>query len=106
MNSPSGSPSKEINKRLLLSIHQDGFFDILAGLIIINFGWVPILDSTGMSPGVRQTILLSFYGLSVVLVLFLKRRITYPRAGYVKLSKKTTSRLAIITLTDPAAWPK
>lgn len=94
----SGAPSKEINKRLLLSIHQDGFFDILGGLIIINFGFVPLLDATGMNPGARQTILLSFYGLSVILVLWLKRRITVPRSGYVKLSKKTTSRLSISML--------
>jgi len=98
MNSPSGSPTREINKRLLLSIHQDGFFDMLAGLIIINFGWVPILDATGLSPGVRQTILLLFYGFSVVVILWLKRRISTPRSGYVKLARKTTSRLSIIML--------
>ncbi|MEN8203736.1 MAG: hypothetical protein ABFS28_14155 [Bacteroidota bacterium] len=98
MKSPSGSPTREINKRLLLSIHQDGFFDILAGLIVINFGWVPILDATGLNPGVRQTILLTFYGLSIVIVIWLKRRITVPRSGYVKLAKKTRSRLSIVML--------
>lgn len=94
----SGSPRREINKRLLMSIHQDGFFDILAGLIVINFGWIPILDATGLNPGVRQTILLTFYGLSVFFVLWLKRRITVPRSGFVQLSKKTSSRLSIIML--------
>jgi hypothetical protein len=98
MKTPSASPTREINKRLLLSIHQDGFFDMLAGLIIINFGWVPILDETGMNPGVRQVLLLSFYGLSIGIILWLKKRISTPRSGYVKLAKKTTSRLAIIML--------
>ena len=98
MSSPSSSPTREINKRLLMSIHQDGFFDMLAGLIVINFGWIPILDATGLSPGVRQIILLGFYGFSVVIILWLKRRVTVPRSGYVQLSKKTTSRLAIVML--------
>jgi hypothetical protein len=98
MNAPSGSPTREINKRLLMSIHQDGFFDMLAGLIIINFGWIPILDSTGINPGVRQVLLLSFYGLSVILILWLKKRITTPRSGYVKLAKRTTSRISIVLL--------
>jgi len=98
MFSRSSSPTREINRRLLMSIHQDGFFDILAGLIVINFGWIPILDSAGLNPGVRQTILLTFYGLSVFIVLWLKRRVTLPRSGYVQLSKKTTSRLSIIML--------
>ena len=98
MKTPSESPTREINKRLLLSIHQDGFFDMLAGLIIINFGWVPILDETGIDPGLRQIILLSFYGLSIGIILWLKRRISTPRAGYVKLAKRTTSRISIIML--------
>jgi hypothetical protein len=92
------SPVREVNKRILLSIHQDGLFDILGGLIVVNFGWVPILDATGLNPGVRQLILLSFYALSMVLILWLKRRISTPRAGYVKLTKKTASRLAVIML--------
>lgn len=98
MKTPSESPTREINKRLLLSIHQDGFFDMLAGLIIINFGWIPVLDASGMNPGVRQVILLSFYGLSIGIILWLKRRISTPRAGYVKLAKKTSSRISVILL--------
>ncbi|MCK4749645.1 MAG: hypothetical protein KAT15_21470 [Bacteroidales bacterium] len=33
------SPTRDINHRLLLSLHQDGLFDILAGLIVITFGY-------------------------------------------------------------------
>lgn len=98
MKASSESPTREINKRLLLSIHQDGFFDMLAGLIVINFGCIPILDASGLNPGVRQVILLSFYGLTIGIIWWLKRRIVTPRAGYVKLAKKTTSRISVILL--------
>lgn len=92
------TPTREINRRLLLSLHQDGLLDILAGLIVATFGLIPILDQSGLGPGLRQVIILLFYGVSVFLVFWLKRRITLPRAGYVKLSRKTTSRISIILL--------
>ena len=98
MNSAINSPSKEINKRLLMSIHQDGFYDILAGLIVIIFALIPILDATGLSPGVRQVILLLMYGISILFILWLKRKITLPRTGFVQLSKKTTTRMSVIML--------
>ncbi|MEN8227619.1 MAG: hypothetical protein ABFS38_05645 [Bacteroidota bacterium] len=92
------SPTRDINKRLLLTLHKDGLFDVLAGLIVLTFGLIPILDEAGLNPGVRQVIILSFYALSVLSVLWLKRRITLPRSGYVKLSKKTTSRISVVFL--------
>jgi len=54
-----------------MSIHQDGFYDILAGVIVIIFGLIPILDATGLTPGVRQVILLSIYGTSIFFILWL-----------------------------------
>ncbi len=49
------SPTRDINRRLLLSLHQDGLLDILAGLIVATFGLIPILDETGMNTGIRRT---------------------------------------------------
>jgi hypothetical protein len=40
------SPTKDINRRLLLTLHQDGLLDVLAGLIVATFGMIPILDET------------------------------------------------------------
>jgi hypothetical protein len=98
LNSAINSPTKEINKKLLMSIHQDGFYDILAGVIVIIFGLIPILDATGLTPGVRQVILLLIYGVSIFFIIWLKRRITLPRTGFVQLSKKTTTRMSVIML--------
>ena len=81
-----------------MSIHQDGFYDILAGVIVIIFALIPILDATGLTPGVRQVILLLIYGVSIFFIIWLKRRITLPRTGFVQLSKKTTTRMSVIIL--------
>ncbi len=54
MGIDSTSPTREINKRLLLTLHQDGLLDVLAGLIVITFGFIPILDETSMSPVTKQ----------------------------------------------------
>jgi hypothetical protein len=98
MNRESTSPTREINRRLMLSLHQDGLFDLLAGTIVITFGLIPLLDSTGLNPGLRQVIILLCYGLGILTVLMLKRKITVPRSGFVKLQKRTTSRLSLILL--------
>jgi len=92
------SPTQEVNKRLLMTLHQDGLFDVLAGFIVLAFGLIPILDETRLNPGLRQIIILLFYGISVLSVLWLKRKVTFPRSGLVILSKKTTSRIWITLL--------
>jgi hypothetical protein len=92
------TPSGEINRKLLMTIHQDGLLDVLAGLIIATFGMIPLLDSTGMNPGARQVIFLSCYVVEVVTIIFLKRSITLPRTGLVVLSRRTTTRISVILL--------
>lgn len=92
------APSKEISRRLLLTIHQDGLLDVLAGLIIATFGIIPLLDETGMNPGVRQVIFLLCYMVEVGSIVWLKRLVTLPRTGMVTLSRRTTSRISIILL--------
>jgi hypothetical protein len=92
------TPIDEINRKLLMTIHQDGLLDVLAGLIIATFGMVPLLDSTGMSPGARQVIFLSCYVVEVLTIVFLKRSITLPRTGLVILSRRTSTRISVILL--------
>ena len=92
------SPSRHINKRLLLSLHQDGLLDILAGLIVITFGIIPLLDASGMGAGWRQVIFLSLYGIEVGGILMLKKRITLPRSGMVVISRKVRRKISLILL--------
>lgn len=92
------SPTRDIKNRLLLFLHQDGLLDLLAGAIVATFGLVPILDETGMNPGLRQVIILSIYGASVATILILKRKVSLPRSGYVKLARRTTVKMSLIML--------
>ena len=92
------SPTRHINKRLLLTLHQDGLLDILAGLIVITFGIIPLLDESGLGAGWRQVIFLSLYGIEVFGFLTLKKRICTPRIGMVILSRKKRRKLSLILL--------
>ncbi len=87
-----------MNKRLLLYLHQDGLFDMLAGLMVITFGLIPIFDALEMGAGLRQIVFLSFYFLEVLLVIWLKRQITLPRAGLVLLHRDKRIRMSLILL--------
>lgn len=92
------SPTRDMNRKLMLSIHQDGLLDVLAGLIVVTFGLIPILDNSGLNPGIRQVVFLSFYFFEVFAVIWLKRRITLPRTGLVLLLKKKQTKLSLILL--------
>ena len=98
MNKDTVKPAREINRRLLLTLHQDGLFDILGGIIVIAFGLVPVLDETGLTPGLRQVIILLFYGLGVGSIFWLKQTITLPRTGFVRLLKRTSNRMSLVLL--------
>lgn len=92
------SPTRDINKRLLLSIHQDGLLDILAGLIVITFGIIPLLDASGLGAGLRQVIFLSLYGIEVFGIMMLKKKISTPRLGMVIISRNKSRKYSLIML--------
>jgi hypothetical protein len=92
------TPSQEVRRRLLLTIHQDGLLDILVGLIMATFGMIPLLDAMGLNPGMRSVIFLSGYMLEVGVIVWLKQAITLPRTGLVKLRRKTTSKITLTLL--------
>jgi len=88
------STAREVNRRLLLSLHQDGVPDLLAGILVADFGLIPVLDDTGLSPGLRQVILLSVYFLQLGILILVRKHITQPRAGTVVLKKNRRNRMA------------
>jgi len=92
------SVKKQMDRRLLMSLHQDGLLDVLAGAIVGIFGLIPILDATGMSPLWRQVIYLSVYALIIVLVLLAKQRLILPRAGSVRLKSSKRKGMAMVLL--------
>jgi len=92
------SVSSEVRRQLMLRTSEDGTFDMLAGLILITFGFVPILDNVGLQPGFRQIILFGFYIIEIFGIVILKRAVVWPRTGYFELTKKHKSRIGIILL--------
>ncbi len=92
------SVSQHIRQRLMLNFHRDGLIDILGGMIVITFGTVPLLDETGMHPWIRQMILFIMFGLEAGLFILLKRAITQPRAGRIRLLRNEARKIWISLL--------
>lgn len=92
------SPTRDINRRIMLNLHQDGLLDMLAGFIIIIFGLIPVLDGTGMGAVARQVIILGLFFLGVMAIIWLKRRITFPRAGMVEMAHERKRKISLILL--------
>lgn len=84
---------ESIRHNIYMSYSQDGLWDILFGLFLLVWGNATQFE-LGWFPGPT---FIALY----LLVLALKRRITYPRIGYVKFAANNkSSRIAIaFTLT-------
>lgn len=92
------SVAKEIRRQLMLRTSEEGTFDILAGLILLTFGFLPVLDNAGLHPGIGQVLLFGFYMLEIFGIIILKRTIVWPRTGYFELIQKHKSGIGITLL--------
>lgn len=83
---------KEIQRKVYMSFFQDGLWDIFLGLFILGWGLAILTDATYL-PGV------TFIGLYFV-IWGVKKRLTYPRIGYVRFSaasrRRITARFVIL----------
>ena len=70
---------RKLEQKAYLSYHQDGLIDLLIGSIVLSIAISQVTDS-------------SIWNLIAILLIFafmpLKRRITFPRLGYVKFNVK------------------
>lgn len=91
---------KELERKAWTSYFEDGFLDIIIGLILL----VSILSSTlsemGVSDLIRITIYLPLMFLCPVIYVLGKRYVTIPRLGFVKFGpeRKAKRTKVIITL--------
>lgn len=88
---------KAIEKKVYTSFHQDGLIDLFLGFIML----VAILSSTLDASGISDSIRIAIYVPLMVIIgplLFmqLKKHITFPRMGYVKLGSKQKRKRRII----------
>jgi len=83
---------KEIQRKVYMSLFQDGLWDIFLGLFILGWG-LAILTEAVYLPGV------TFIGIYFV-IWGVKKWLTYPRIGYVRFSvtsrRRITARFLIL----------
>jgi len=77
-----------IKRKIYYSYFQDGLWDIVLGLFLLSWGCAVLLDLTWM-PGAA---FVAFFWLA----LGLKRKITYPRAGYAITTGMQRQRIRIL----------
>src|SRR5512143_3097578 len=90
---------KKIEKRTIQSFYQDGLTEIALGLIFLIFGGYFVAHNAAPAGSALEDWLTVGFILIVVSAGFvvnrvlrlLKRRLTYPRAGYVSFKKKEPS---------------
>ena len=81
---------KGIKRKTYLSLFQDGLWDILLGCFILGWGLMILLDIATLGGAIA----VSFY----FIIWGLKRRLTYPRMGYVKIAEARRQTMKILIL--------
>ncbi len=76
---------KEIEQKTYLSYHQDGLADIAAGIFITGFG---------LNLALNSSIFFMVAWVPFILVLPLRRLITYPRIGYIKFAPERLRKIS------------
>ena len=81
---------KQIQQKVYMSYFQDGLWDILLGYFIFSWGLMILLDVAALTGALTVTGYFIIWGL--------KRRITYPRVGYVKIAEEQRQVMKIVIL--------
>jgi hypothetical protein len=81
---------KQIQRKIYISYFQDGLWDILLGVFLIGWGLVVTYDFVAVMGGIW----VFFY----FIVLGLKRWLTYPRAGYIKVPEARKQQIRMVIL--------
>jgi hypothetical protein len=81
---------KEIEKKVFSSTYQDGFFDLLIGILLIAMGFSPMLEKAHPLADWWIAILTVPFIVAFVLA---KKFITVPRMGTVKFSEKRRAKI-------------
>jgi hypothetical protein len=82
---------KKIERKAWMTYFDDGLLDILFGIILLDMGIAPLLETAGV-PYILPYGLIFIAGYAIVY--FGKRYITMPRMGFVKFGRERRSRSA------------
>jgi len=89
------SSLREVEKRTYMSYHQDGLIDMFVGVYVLLFG-LGILFSTVTDFSMWFVIPAIFPAVMVPIWISVKKQITMPRIGYVKLGSRGANKLMAI----------
>jgi hypothetical protein len=81
---------KQIQRKVYISYFQDGLWDMLLGIFLLGWGMMAMYDFVAVMGGVWVV----FY----LVVLGLKRWLTYPRAGYIKIAEARKQQIRMVIL--------
>jgi hypothetical protein len=81
---------KQIQRKIYMSYFQDGLWDILLGIFLIGWGLMVTFDFVAVMGGIWVAV--------YFIVLGLKRWLTYPRAGYIKITEARRQQIRMVIL--------
>lgn len=81
---------KQIQRKVYISYFQDGLWDMLLGIFLVGWGLMVTFDFVGVMGGLW----VAFY----FIILGLKRWLTYPRAGYIKITEARKQQIRMVIL--------
>jgi hypothetical protein len=89
------SSLREVEKRTYMSYHQDGLVDIFVGVYVLLFG-LGILFSTVTDFSMWFMIPAIFPAVMLPIWMSVKKRITMPRIGYVRIGSRGVNKLMAV----------
>jgi hypothetical protein len=81
---------KRIQRKVYISYFQDGLWDMLLGVFLLGWGLMVTYDFVAVMGGIW----VAFY----FMVLGLKRWLTYPRMGYIKIAEARRQQIKMVIL--------
>ena len=87
-----------LEKRAFKSTFADGLWDIMLGIVLLSFAFVPLLSVTELGDFWSSLFILPFFGIGYGLWYAGKRRITIPRAGLMKIGPLRRKKIAAIQI--------
>ena len=73
-----------LKRKVYLAYHQDGILDLVAGSVVLGFGLNMLTDNIAF-------LMVSWF--VMLMYVFLKKRITIPRFGYVRIDSERKARM-------------
>ena len=86
---------KEVEKRTYMSYHQDGLLDIFVGVYVLLFG-LGIVFGTMTDLSMWFVIPAIFPAVMIPIWVSVKKRITMPRIGYVRIGSRGVNKLMAV----------